>query len=259
MRFYHVLIAGFVCCFLACQKEPEDILTPPDCKLETIYYYDAGTVTDTATITYTGDNVSKVDYGSYYVVPEFTNGLLSKRTYYLSGTTTAAAYDEYVYNADSSFNRVSSWFYINGSPVKGYEYDFAWTSGKLTTMTFKQDTSGTGVVPIITYDYTYTGNNITSMVLTDLEFQDDDTLYYTFDNLANHYKKNNTIWVADLLFTDLNGIALPFALSANNVVGFGEDVPNDVTVVTYDLTNRNELASMRFDGDKFSEYRYKCQ
>jgi hypothetical protein len=248
-----------VCCFLACQKEPEDILTPPNCKLETIYYYDGGSPVDTATITYNGDIISKVDYGSYYVVPEFTNGLLSKRNYYLEGTTTVAAYDEFIYNADSSFSKIYSWFYINGAPFKGYEYEFSWSSGKLDRMTFKQDTAGTGVVPIVTYDYAYTGDNITSMILTDLEFQEADTLYYTFDNIPNHYQKNNTTWVADLLFTDINGIALPFALSANNVAGFGADLPNDVTVVTYDLTTRNELASMRFDGDKFSEYRYKCQ
>lgn len=263
MRPNHLLAALLLCCFLACQKEPEELLTTPTCRLETFYHYDDNNVIrDTSIIEYNGDQVSKVDHGGSWVTLEYTNtGLVSKRNYYRKSTGALVQFDTYVYNPDSSYNKVETWHYLNGSPtpLKGYEYNFTYASGKLTQMLVKADTSGTGVVPLYTYDYVYTGDNITSTILTDLEWQISDTLYYTYDNLPNHYQKTSTIFITDRLFVYLSGSALPFALSANNVTSLREDQPAYTVQVTYELTDRQELADVKFDGELFSRYLYKCQ
>jgi hypothetical protein len=261
MRPNHLLAALLLCCFLACQKEPEELLTTPNCRIETIYHFDNNVPSDTATIEYNGDRIAKVDYGSFYAIPEYANGLISKRNYYRESTGALVQFDQNFYNADSSFSKVETWHYLNGSPtpLKGWEYNFTYSSGKLIQLLVKQDTSGTGVVPMFTYDYAYTGDNITSMVFTDLDWQISDTIYYSYDNLPNFYQKNNTIWQADLVFVYLSAVGLPFALSANNVVSYGPDLPNDAVSVTYDLTDKLELKDVRFDGEIFSRYVYKCQ
>src|SRR5687767_5781081 len=102
MRPNHVLAALLLFCFLACQKEPDEILTTPECRLETFYHYDDNNVIDdTSIVEFTGDRVSKVDHGASWVILEYNNdGMVSKRNYYLKPGGDLVQFDIYVYNPD---------------------------------------------------------------------------------------------------------------------------------------------------------------
>src|SRR5687767_12486439 len=67
MRSYLLLAAVMVCCFMACQKEPDaTLLTPTACKLDKIVYFDDNDPVDTVGFEYSGDKASKVNYSDYY-------------------------------------------------------------------------------------------------------------------------------------------------------------------------------------------------
>jgi hypothetical protein len=262
MRSWCLLVAFFFT-FVACQKDPDETLDPPNCKLESIFYYNEnGTVGDTAKIEYNGDLISKVSYGDYYVIPEYANGLISKRNFFLPGSTTLLAYDVFTYNPDSTISKVEAFIVSPQSPVPypSYHHVFSWTGKKLDKLEYHADTSGSGPALLVEDYFTYTGDNITRVINRDLEFQYSDTLDYTYDGNSNYYRKNPSLWLTDLLFADFISITLPFALSANNVTSVAQDAGTAIpSVITYSTTSREEIQTLIIDGGTFSRYNYKCQ
>jgi hypothetical protein len=261
MRLYHILAAALVCCFLACQKEPEDTLVPTVCKLEFIYYYNNGAVEDTVGIEYNGDQVSRLNYSDYYIVPEFQNDLVTKRNYYLKGTTQIARVDHFTYNPDNTLSRIEAFPAAGGqqSATPIYKYVFSWVGNQLALFEFHMDTSGTGAVELSEEFFTYTGNNISRTIYRELNGGYSDTTNFFYDSKINYYGKNPVLWFTDLLFADLNGLVLPFALSENNVVSLDQNVPGSTIAVTYGETDKQDIESLTIDGDLFSRYKYKCQ
>jgi hypothetical protein len=262
MRSYYVLVAGLVCCFLACQKEPDaSLLTPASCKLDEIFYYSGGSVPeDTVSYEYTGDIVSTVNYSDYYVELSYSGDRIVKRNYFLNGTTALVAYDDLIWNGDGTLSRVDVYVADPGLPAPFliFQYTFTYTGGKLSHAETKVDTSGTGPVPVIESYFMYTGNNISQVIQNDLLNSAADTLNYTHDANQNYYSKNPALWLSDNLFSDFNGYLLPFALSANNVTAListsGDNIP-----VTYEATDQEHIKTISIEGDLLARYNYKCQ
>lgn len=261
MRSYHILAAGFVCCFLACQKEPDDaFLIPTGCKLDEIHYFDANVPYDTVGLEYSGDRVSKANYADHEISLVYSGNLVVKRNYYNPGSSVVGAYEDFIYNPDSTLGRVD--FFVNDpgfpAPVLIIQYSFSYVGGKLSLLEAKLDTSGTGPVPLVEYHYEHTGNNITRLIGRDLINQSSDTINYSFDATINYYSKNPALWLTDQLFAEFNGVLLPLALSANNVTSlFFND--GSATQFTYTETDKAEIESIRIDGDLAARYKYKCQ
>src|SRR5688572_19655903 len=139
MRSYLFLIPGLVCCFLSCQKEPDaSLLTPSVCKLDAIYYYDGSAVPDdTVSYEYNGDVVAKVNYSDYYVELVYNGDRVIKRNYFVKGTTTLAAFDDFTYNGDGTLAKVEFFVDDPSLPVPAllFRYTFTYTAGKLSQLT----------------------------------------------------------------------------------------------------------------------------
>lgn len=261
MRPIYVLLAGILCCFVACQKEPDSsLLTPASCKLDAIYYYDGATIDDTVGYEYTGDMVSTVNYPDYYTEISYSGDRVVRRNYFQKGSTVLAGYDDFSYNADGTIDKVD--FYITDpsipQPVLLFQYSFSYSAGKLSRVQSKVDTSGAGPEPYLEFYYAYTGDNITQVIENDLLNHAADTLNYSYDGSQNYYSKIPNLWLSDLLFADFNGYLLPFALSGNNVTALADNDGNSSTV-TYGSTDKNDIESLRIDGDLLASYKYKCQ
>lgn len=263
MRPYHVLVAGFVCCFLACQKEPDVTLTPATCKLEKILLYaGSSTVQDTIGIEYNGDQVTKINYAEYRVEPEFyNNGLIARKKYYLRGTTDLFRIDHYTYNSDSTLNKVEA-FAASGSQqatIPTYQYLFSWNAKQLTELEFFEDTTGTGLFQVSEEYFTYSGPNISRVIFLRLEDQYKDTTNFFYDSQLNYFHKNPVLVISDIFFTDFFGLSMAFALSANNVTSFDLNHPSTVVNLTRSETDKQEIETLTVDGEPYSRYQYKCQ
>lgn len=261
MRSKFLLVAVMVCCFMACQKEPDaTLLTPAVCKLDKIVYYDSNDPVDTVGFEYTGDQASRVNYSDYYTELEYAGTHVIKRNYFENGGTDILAFDEFIYNPDSTISRID--FYLVDpslpQPYLFFQYDFTYNGGKLSRLQTKVDTSGNGPEAISESFFIYSGNNISQVQQYDLINQAADTLNYSFDTKQNYFGKQPNLWLSDNLFADFDGFLIPFALSSNNVISVA-DTQNNSTAVTYEETDKQDIETFSFDGDLWARYSYKCQ
>ena len=261
MRSYLPLAAIMLCCFMACQKEPDaTLLTPTSCKIDKIVNYEDDDPIDTVGFVYNGVLASRVNYSDYYTTFDYAGTYPLRRNYFETGSTTAAAYEQFSYNADSTLARVN--FYLVDpalpQPFLYIQYDFTYNGSQLSKLTTKVDTSGTGPEPLIDAYFVYTGNNITQVMQYDLVDQVADTISYTHDGKQNYFSKQPNLWLSDNLFANFDGIVLPIALSGNNVVLL---TATDATTlpVAYEETDKEDIAEMRLDGELYARYYYKCQ
>jgi hypothetical protein len=261
MRSYLPLAAVMVCCFMACQKEPDaTLLTPTACKIDKIVNYDGTDPTDTVGFVYNGALASRINYSDYYTTFEYAGTYPLRRNYYETGSTTVVAYDEFSYNADSTLARVN--FYLvdpsSPQPFLYFQYDFTYNGGQLALLQTKVDTSGSGPETLIESYFVYTGNNITEVMQYNLVNQGADTVSYSYDTKQNYFSKQPNLWLSDNLFADFDGIVLPIALSGNNVVSLTSTDANTLTL-DYEETDKQDIAEMRLSGEIFARYYYKCQ
>lgn len=259
MRLYYVFVTALVCCFLGCQKEPDEVLTPPNCKLDRLLYYDEQGNVDTGTVEYNGDQVSRVNYGDFYVEFEYANGLVSKKKYYFPDLTVSV--DQVTYNPDSTISRVDRYLTFGGqqSTVLADSYHFIWVGKQLAKLETWSDTSGTGLALIWEDLFTYTGNNISKVVFNDFEFQYSDTTNFFYDSKLNYYRKDPALLLSDILFVNYLGESMAFALSVNNVVSLDHNDPSSKVNLTYGETDKQAIESLTVDGNIYSRYKYNCQ
>jgi hypothetical protein len=261
MRTKFVALALIATLFFACQKDPDgSILSPANCTLEKVVYYDTdGTPEDTAKLTYSGSQITRVDYSDVAITLEYTNGKVSKRNILAQGTTVVAYYDQFTYNTDGTVSKVESFLSALGTPMQYYSYEYTYSSGKIATILEKQDTTSTGggaLVPVYNYIFTYTGNNITKVDEEDLIAHVSDVYTYQYDTKPNYFNKIPNSYFFEIEFVDLFTPNLPLALSENNVTDY--DDSSGQTDLTYTEENGN-IKTFMVDGNKVATYMYKCQ
>lgn len=263
MRFRYALVAALLCSFMACQKEPDETLIPSaTCRLEKILLHvGSPTAQDTIGIEYNGTQVSRINYPDYYVVPEFSNGLLARKKYYLRGTTDIFRIDQYTYNGDSTLSKVEA-FAASGSqqaPTPTYRYLLSWNAKQLTELEFYEDTSGIALDQMSEEYFTYTGSNISRVIYYEPGTQYKDTMNFFYDSELNYFQKDPVLLLSDIFFVDITGLSMVFALSINNVTTFDSNHPSTTVNLTRDETDKAQLETLRVDGDLYSRYQYKCQ
>lgn len=249
----------------ACQKEPdESIIQQPTltCQLKSAIQFDeTGDVVDTAGYVYTNSKVTRIERVDTYNTMEYSGDRIVKRNYFQRPNTSSTAYDNITYNADGTPSKVE--FVVSGGalPVSitllGYEFVYA--GGKLTGFVEKVDTSFSGkpLVTLYSYQYTYTGNNITSAVETYVPDGTKDTLVYQFASTNNYFKQIANVLFTDVLFAELNGQTLPFAVSANNITAI--TVGGDNFPVAYNLDTNKNLSELLIGGVIAARYSYTCK
>jgi hypothetical protein len=244
---------------LSCQKEPDESILgggPGACTLIKAEVFDAGAVSDTAGYVYTDNKITRanrIDFSNVYIY----NGDRIVRRNYLENDN-QLAYDTVLYNADGTIRRIQTYFSSPLLPIAILllDYELSYSAGKLVRLVEKADTSFTGAPPVALYqyDYTYTGNNITSAVELDIEAASTDTLRYQYDNSGNYFKSR---LLTDIFLSEINGQTLPFAFSANNVISIAQG--GDNFAITYTLDDKKNLRELLIDGELAIRYTYKCQ
>lgn len=259
-------LALFVLAIMAsCQKEPdESIIQQPtlNCQLtKAVQYDEMGDIDDTAGYTYTSSKVTRIDRVDSYNTLEYNGDKVVRRNYIQRVGPSFDAYDNITYNADGTPSKVE--FFISGgvlpSPIRLLGYEFQYSGGKLTGFLEKADTSFSGqpLVTLYSYQYTYTGNNITRAIETDVESGLKDTLNYQFASTNNYFKPIANVLFTDVLFTELNGQLIPFAVSANNVSSI--EVGGDNFPIAYNLDTNKNLSELLIGGVVAARYSYTCK
>jgi hypothetical protein len=257
---------GAVLLFTACKKDDDDGgSSPPEqtCRVMKAVYFDStGARGDSINYTYTGDKITKATFSDgYFYNFEYAGDKVSKRSGFGAGTNTAEYYQQITYRTDGSIEKIETFIDTlgTGSNYLLYErYEYTNASGKISKIGW--------FVPLFTqnvvaeYAYTFTGNNVSGITISDLTSSPATTsnLTYTYDANPNYYKKQNAqIHFIDILFGDADPTLFPLAISENNVTGVAS--AGGSTAISYTLDSRQNLRVLNVGGAPFVEYTYQCQ
>lgn len=252
------LTAASLLLFQSCKKDDDDGENTSEnpCKVTSAQYLSNGQTVQTATYTYTSNQVTKVQLTDVNYTFEYANNNITKRNYFFSAGANPEVYDQVSYNSDGTVSRIESFGITNsGTYTQFMRIDFTYSGGKLNKMTFSEITGSASEV-FLENTYSYTGNNITSLDLIDHRDTTQGTLNYTYDTNPNHLKKQNSqVFMIDLLFNSIlndEGVFLPLAFSENNVTGVSG------TSFSYQSDTRQNLTDINVDGKPFIKYTYQC-
>jgi hypothetical protein len=251
--------------FSSCKKDDDDDKTPPvvTCKLAKSVYFDQNSARiDSALYTYTGDKITKATAPEYNFTYEYSGDRVSKRSFFETGETTPGFYQQYTYNTDGTLSKIETYAPFSGTNLQLYDrMDFIYNAGKIQKIEIINVSTGTSI-KTADFVYTYTGNNVTTVVSTTYNATPVTTTFtFSYDSNNNYIKKQNAqIYLLDPFFTPnyhIDPTFLPFALSANNVVSFssgGTPIP-----FAYSLNDKQDLKDIKLASKSFIEYAYQCQ
>ncbi|MCU7548953.1 hypothetical protein OCK74_07485 [Chitinophagaceae bacterium LB-8] len=246
--------------FAACKKDDDNGGNSENaCKVSNVQYFDSGQVIETGTYTYTGNQVSKIQFNDYNFTFEYTGNNVSKRNYFFSAGSSPEAYDQISYNSDNTVSKIETFSKSNTSSTYSsvYRLDFVYTGGKLSKVRYLDVTGGASDL-LVENTYTYTGNNITSLSYVDYTDTTQGTINYTYDTNPNLFKKQNSqTYQIDFFFNpllfDSQGSLLPMAFSENNVTKL------ENTQIDYVSDDKKNLKDLKIGGVVLASYSYSCQ
>jgi len=239
---------------VSCKKEKDNSVPGSQCKMTSAEVKNSSSWIVTNYI-YTGDKITLEKRYNYDVKLTYTGDNITQRDYLLN-----SGYDKLFYNADGTISNTESYFNNGTSSLLYRVSEFAYSSGKLVSQIVKFDTSSNPPKPLVIlaqYNYTYTGNNITSCVFKDFIKDSTFIFNYQYDNLSNIFSKRKTNLITDPLFSGFVGDLLPLRLSENNVIKlqqYGQD-----NNLSYVLDDKQNLKEILVNGVVFYRYTYQCQ
>jgi hypothetical protein len=249
--------------FTSCKKEPSKN-DPTYIVSKATYYDDNGSVDYTASYTYNGKNISRIDIAGNndigYYTYEYNGTKVVKRNEFASASsTTANGYESINYNSDGSLHTIEH-YSGTGAPnfVKDMVTAFVYTDKHLTRVTVSDNSNGS-LSPQIEYDYTYTSNNITSVKIVDLTTtpNEEQTVNYTYDTHSNYFAKlYPQPFVIDPASGDFDESTAPTTLSTNNVINAGL-TGSPVIPVAYTLDEHQNLTEVKIAGRTVVRYEVK--
>jgi hypothetical protein len=258
-KFLFVLAASLVF-IIGCKKDDDNGDTPDNaCKISNVQYYDSGQVVQSGTYTYTGNQITKLQFNNYNFTFTYAGNNISKRNYFFSAGASPENYDTIIYNSDNTISKIETFTQSNtGTSYSSVlRIEFVYAGGKLSKTRYL-DISGGATDVFMENTFTYTGNNITSLSFVNFADTTQGTVNYTYDTNSNHFKKQNSqAYLVDFLFNpillDEQGSLLPLAFSENNVTGISN------TQIGYVSDDKNNLKDITIAGDLFARYSYQCQ
>jgi hypothetical protein len=261
----HLILAFLFVFIVSCQKEPDEsiILQPTtNCQLtKAVIYDETGDLLDTAGYIYTGSKVTKIEKVETYTTFEYSGDKVIRRNHVQRISPLFSTYDNITYNSDGTPAKMETFITASGlpAPFLVLSFEFVYNGGKLTGFLEKADTtySGQPLVTFYSYEYTYTGDNITGAIETDLETGLKETLTYEYTSTANVFKPIANGLFTEVLFTDLNGQTIPFAVSTNNISSI--KVGGDSFPIAYTLDTNKKLSELLIGGVVAARYSYTCK
>jgi hypothetical protein len=250
--------------FTSCQKEisSEDNGGNPvtNCRLSKITYYNSsGAVDDTAGIYYANDKITQVQTSTYYLNFTYSNDRVRRIDYFDTDNTPIGLFDSITYNNSGKIESLISYSTNTGAdvPAGGYaiSYNGDGTQAKVTEKTYS---TVNGMEDTYEYAYTWSQQNITTMVVTELATSIKDTLAYTSDNNTNFINQFPAEFIfADNLMFGISGIQFgllsPFVFNKNNIASV-QGAP-----VTHEKDGAGNITALLYGGVKQASYAYVCQ
>jgi hypothetical protein len=265
-RVFATLLATGVLFLASCHKNSsDDQPAAPTCKVTKGYLYDSGAISDSAQYTYTDNKVTKVELNhDYYYTLEYTGEKVSRRNFFVFGTTALAAHDVISYNADGTISKIER--FDDQPSLSTYErYDFTYANGKLAKVLTWESNGAGGITQDNDIRYVFTGNNITKEIYDDLTSGSpvaSDSLTISYDAQPNYFLKQNSQYLlVDPFFVDPDPSSIAFFLSQNNItkVGYTVTDPSDVTNYSYTSDANGNFTGLNVDGQPGLKYNYQCQ
>jgi len=249
----------------SCKKEDNE---SKNCGILKTELYEANTVAFRGYYTYTNNQITKVEVpeiGGYYLL-DYTGDKITKRNFFVNGSSVIDMYDQISYNADGTINKIETFELVGpGNTYERYNLTtFIYTNGKLSKLQIFEDW-GNATELIEEYTYTYTGNNITSFVYKDLETFQTKNFTFQYNTENNFYHAlNSHILLADPVLSSVDGMfpviageLLPLVLSANNATSIQED--NTAAMpIEYTKDENGNITALRIDGEQRIGYAYRC-
>ena len=242
--------------FTSCNPDDPDP-AQPSCKVVKSYAYDVGGPYDSAVYTYTNNKLTKVESTEYSITLEYTGENVTKRNFYVPGSTTLDAYEQITYNSNGTVSRMSR---FSGS-VEFQRFDFAYNGDKVTKTTMWYMNTG-GLAKEQEVSYVYTGNNVTKIYYDDLVTgAHTDSISLAHDTNPNYFRRQSgQFLLSDPFFVDFEADILALLFSENNVVkAFDPLFPGDDTLFSYTTDSNGNLITFLQDGEIIFKYTYQCQ
>jgi hypothetical protein len=257
------LVSVLALLFTSCQKEisSDDTKgTNTTCQLTKITYYDenTGAVDDTAGIYYANDKISNIYLSTYSLNLIYTNNRVTRIDYFDAANVRYDFFDSVRYNSSGKIESLIVYSTATGTnePNSGYEITYN-TDGTPSKVLEKTDV-GNGMEDAYEYLYSYSQQNIASMLITELATSDILPMGYTSDGNNNIFSKLPAEFIfADNMMFGISGVRFgffsPFMFNKNNITTM-QGVP-----VTYEKDSKDNITAMLVGGKKLAGYTYTCQ
>jgi hypothetical protein len=233
---------------------------PAQCKLANAIYYNNGLVSDSTYYILNGSKITGLNTGSGTYRFAYDSIYIVKRNFYTVDTLHADRYDTILYNSNKAIRQIETYINLGSAYLLKDKLDFAYTNGKLASITSYDMASGAEVKQH-TYEYIFSGANIISVNHTDYTGPNPVSTIYTYSHDANaNYmqRQNEQAFIIDPFFNNFDGTLYPFAYDANNITNISSG--NNSTTVTLDLDAGNKnLMDLKLNGILVLQYVYHCQ
>ncbi len=268
LKFYLFALLALPILSTSCKKDDDEEQQPqpdPVCKTVKAYIYgQGGAIEDSVIYTYTGTQITKMEVlGEGHVALEYANNRVSKRSYFdPTLPTTATDYATYIYNTDGTVSKIDYFEYMGGSYSKWRSVSVTYTAGKYNKVSISEDDGTGNFILVEDYTYTYTGNNITTVVANSYVngvVDDTFTANYTYDTKANYFTKQNPLFMfTDPFLGEFDGTLLPLLVSTNNSTAITV-MGMPVATFNYQVDSKDNITRFDVSGDPFIGYAYQCQ
>lgn len=247
--------------FSSCQKEADETQVDENCKRNKGYYYnDNGTIEDSATYTYTGNNITRVTTSTNAYTLEYNNNNVVRRNYYNLGSNTIIGYDAISYNGGNQITKIERYDGAGTAATNWQNIEISYASGKVTKVIITEK-SGSAFVPTYEYTYVYTGENITSVAEKEMINGQSATYTYTyaFDTKENYFKNTSSQFITtEPLFSEFDGSILPLFLSANNATAITLPILPIQLPIAYEVDTKANVTGVNVLGQPLIKYFYTC-
>lgn len=182
-----LLVSGIFLCTASCKKDPKPA---PVCKLiQSVDEPESNVDAKTINYTWNNGNISKAEIIAEEEAAVFTyngNNKISNYKTFTSTNPVPAKQYNFNYNNDNTYSKID--YYLNGKLNRVYEFQN--TNGRISKIIEKKaDINGqVGSNPSAEYEFNYTDNNVTRIILTRADGLLG-TYDYSYDNQPNNYKK----------------------------------------------------------------------
>lgn len=266
------LLLLFFCIFFfaGCQKEPEATGLPPQngaCKpVKGWSYFTNGVLSDSIRYEYANDRLVKIHYNDDEVITyDYSGDNVVKRSVFEIGQSSPYTYQTFSYNASGGLEKTIL-VYEDFFGAVSDSAAFVYSGGKMTSaIAFSKSSITAGAYERqADYNFTYTGNNISKVVINtyiDGALDGTETVLLSFDKQPNYFRKQTPqFFQTDPFFLEADFLYLAFVLSENNVIKMADaDTPADTSEIEYLADSKGNFTEMKVDGFTALRYAYECK